>query len=102
MSGDPSEPSKFGYKPRFRIQQAILILREGKSHPAWREAAWHLMEHAGKDTQLLLEAQRELLLAAQPKPSFLQQYGAFLVLSILGISCLSFAFWVYINKLYCG
>lgn len=48
-------------KPRFRIQEAILILRQGKSHPLWREAAWHLMEYAGKDTQLLLEAQRDLI-----------------------------------------
>lgn len=48
-------------KPRFRIQEAILILRQGKSHPLWREAAWHLIEHAGKDTQLLLEAQRDLI-----------------------------------------
>lgn len=47
--------------PRFRVQEAILILREGKKNPLWREAAWHLMEHAHKDTQLLLEAQRELL-----------------------------------------
>ena len=41
----------------FSIQQAILVLRQGKSHRLWREAAWHLLEHAGKDTQLLLEAQ---------------------------------------------
>lgn len=55
---------------KFRISQAILILREGKKHPLWREAAWHLMEHAGKDTQLLLEAQRDLLTTAfnEPKP----------------------------------
>lgn len=51
-------------RPRFRIQEAILILRQGKSHPQWREAAWHLMENAGKDTQLLLEAQRDLMQAA--------------------------------------
>ena len=67
----PSESSNIGGlgqpprdRPRFRIQEAILILRQGKSHPQWREAAWHLMEHAGKDTQLLLEAQRDLMQAA--------------------------------------
>lgn len=75
MSQAKSPPSEKGaplarspYK--FRISQAILILREGKKHPLWREAAWHLMEHAGKDTQLLLEAQRDLLTTAfnEPKP----------------------------------
>ena len=65
-SGQPLVRSQY----KFRISQAILILREGKKHPLWREAAWHLMEHAGKDTQLLLEAQRDLLTTAfnEPKP----------------------------------
>lgn len=65
----PNQPSKPQPSRSFRIQEAILILRQGKSHPLWREAAWHLMEHAGKDTQLLLEAQRDLLLTAQPQES---------------------------------
>jgi hypothetical protein len=56
-------------KPKFRIQEAILILRQGKSHPHWREAAWHLMEYAGKDTQLLLEAQRDLIQSTQEAES---------------------------------
>ena len=68
MPPEPIDISALGTPPRdrpkFRIQEAILILRQGKSHPQWREAAWHLMEHAGKDTQLLLEAQRDLLQAA--------------------------------------
>lgn len=60
MAYQRSPPNK-PVPPRFRIQEAILILREGKSNPLWREAAWHLIEHAHKDTQLLLEAQRDLL-----------------------------------------
>ena len=67
----------------FRIQEAILILRQGKTHPYWREAAWHLMENAGKDTQLLLEAQRDLLKAAQPQPTFWSKYGHILLLILL-------------------
>ncbi|WP_396588735.1 hypothetical protein [Bermanella sp. R86510] len=62
-----SPPSQAPDRPKFRIQQAILILRQGKSHPLWREAAWHLMDHAGKDTQLLLEAQRDLLSRDEPE-----------------------------------
>jgi hypothetical protein len=101
MSANPPiEPPK--QKPRFRIQEAILILRQGKRHPAWREAAWHLMEHAGKDTQLLLEAQRDLLQAAEPEPSFWSQYGALIVLMLVGVASLGLAFWVYVNKLYCA
>ena len=74
-------------KPRFRIQEAILILRQGKSHPMWREAAWHLMEYAGKDTQLLLEAQRDLIESAlsQKPPSRYKK----LVVFILGLGVLA-------------
>lgn len=50
-------------EPALRVGYAITILRQGKSHPRWREAAHYLLEHAAKDTQLLLDAQRELLLA---------------------------------------
>ncbi|MGB3667643.1 MAG: hypothetical protein WA963_11845 [Bermanella sp.] len=99
-ASSPNEPPR--QKPRFRIQEAILILRQGKRHPAWREAAWHLMEHAGKDTQLLLEAQRDLLQAAEPAPSFWQQYGALMVLILTGVCSLGFALWVYVNQLYCS
>lgn len=62
-----------------------MILRQGKSHPLWREAAWHLMEYAGKDTQLLLEAQRDLIEQTLTKePSSL--YKKLIVVSIgLGI-----------------
>ena len=78
-------------RPRFRIQEAILILRQGKSHPQWREAAWHLMEHAGKDTQLLLEAQRDLMQAAYEdvKPAYsvaIKAVGASILLVLVGIS----------------
>lgn len=101
MSANPQTPPPKP-KSRFRIQEAILILRQGKTHPLWREAAWHLMEHAGKDTQLLLEAQRDLLLAAQPKPSFWERYGAILVLSGLAVASLGLAVWVFVEKLYCA
>ncbi len=99
-ANSPEQPPKS--KGRFRIQEAILILRQGKTHPYWREAAWHLMEHAGKDTQLLLEAQRDLLLAAQPQPSFWEKYGLVTLLVILAIGSMGLAIWVYVNKLYCG
>ena len=89
-------------KPRFRIQEAILILRQGKRHPAWREAAWHLIEHAGKDTQLLLEAQCDLLQAAQPEPSFWSKYGFILMLMLVSVASLGLIAWVYVNKLYCA
>lgn len=64
------QPDPNRQRPKLRISQSILILREGKAHPLWREAAWQLMENAGKDTQLLLEAQRDLLIQAfnEPKP----------------------------------
>ncbi len=84
-------------RPKFRLQEAILILRQGKSHPMWREAAWHLMEHAGKDTQLLLEAQSDLLLAVQPKPSFLYQYRAWVILGLVGIVTLGLLAWKIVN-----
>lgn len=78
-------------RPRFRIQEAILILRQGKSHPQWREAAWHLMEHAGKDTQLLLEAQRDLMQVAfeASKPgmsTFVKAVGGSILLLLVGMS----------------
>lgn len=85
---------------RFRIQEAILILRQGKRHPLWREAAWHLMEHAGKDTQLLLEAQRDLLTAAQPSPSVWSKYLKWLLCAV-GVASLGFTLWVFIHQLYC-
>jgi len=99
-SNTPQTPAK--KKPRFRIQEAILILRQGKTHPAWREAAWHLMENAGKDTQLLLEAQRDLLKAAEPKPSFWSRYGLILGLILVSVCSLGLAIWVYVNRLYCA
>ena len=100
MSSNKPDPTPKA-KGRFRIQEAILILRQGKTHPYWREAAWHLMEHAGKDTQLLLEAQRDLLLAAQPQPSFWAKYGLIIVLTLLAIGSLGLTIWVYVNRLYC-
>ena len=59
------------------------------------------MEHAGKDTQLLLEAQRDLLHAAEPKPSFWSKHGALVVFILAAIVSLGLAFWVYVEKLYC-
>lgn len=81
MSRSPPFPPS--NRPKFRIQEAILILRQGKSHPYWREAAWHLIEHAGKDTQLLLEAQRDLMDAAVPQENPWPKYIAFGVLGLL-------------------
>ncbi|MFY0640403.1 MAG: hypothetical protein JXR16_05095 [Bermanella sp.] len=101
MSANPQPPPPKA-KSRFRIQEAILILRQGKTHPLWREAAWHLMEHAGKDTQLLLEAQRDLLLAAQPEPSFWEKYGVIMVVSAAAVASLGLAIWVFVEKLYCS
>lgn len=101
MNANPHQPP-LKHKPRFRIQEAILILRQGKTHSLWREAAWHLMEHAGKDTQLLLEAQRDLLQAAEPKPSFWAKHGALIVFTLAAIVSLGLAFWVYVEKLYCA
>lgn len=85
-------------KPKFRIQHAILILRQGKSHPQWREAAWHLMEHAGKDTQLLLEAQRDLIEAANPAPSSRIKPWMMLVLGLGLISMVSVLLWQVISQ----
>jgi len=84
-------------RPKFRLQEAILILRQGKSHPMWREAAWHLMEHAGKDTQLLLEAQADLLMAVQPKLSVWHQYRVWIILGGVGIAASGLLFWKIVN-----
>ena len=84
-------------KLRFRIQEAILILRQGKSHPLWREAAWHLMEHAGKDTQLLLEAQRDLIAAIDEPESWWQKYRWFLIGGTLSLSLVGLLIWRLIN-----
>ena len=87
-------------KPRFRIQEAILILRQGKSHPYWREAAWHLMEHAGKDTQLLLEAQRDLIESQHDDThSKWPKYLVLIVLALAGMSILSLGLWQAIERL---
>lgn len=56
-------------EPTLRVGYAITILRQGKSHPRWREAAHYLLDHAAKDTQLLLDAQRDLLLTEE-RPTF--------------------------------
>jgi hypothetical protein len=75
----------------FSIQQAILVLRQGKSHRLWREAAWHLMEHAGKDTLLLLEAQKDLLLTAKPKPVLWPKY---ILWAVMGLASLAIIGWI--------
>ncbi|EAT12743.1 hypothetical protein HF888_13310 [Bermanella marisrubri] len=97
-----TQASKVTPSRRFRIQEAILILRQGKSHPMWREAAWHLIEHAGKDTQLLLEAQRDLLLSSQPQESPWPRR----ILLTLGLAVLttliSAIVWVFLNHEYLG
>ena len=84
-------------RQKFRIQEAILILRQGKSHPMWREAAWHLMEHAGKDTQLLLEAQSDLLLAVQPKPTVWSKYRVWIVLGCMVVILLAVFIWQIVS-----
>jgi hypothetical protein len=94
-----NSPERPTARPKFRIQEAILILRQGKSHPMWREAAWHLMEHAGKDTQLLLEAQSDLLLAVQPKPSAWSKYSVWIVLGTGAVALLAVFLWQMINLL---
>lgn len=87
-------------KPRFRIQEAILILRQGKSHPYWREAAWHLMEHAGKDTQLLLEAQRDLIeRLKEDESSNWPRYLLLAVLSLVGVCVLALGIWHAVDRL---
>lgn len=86
-------------RPKFRIQAAILILRQGKSHPMWREAAWHLMDHAGKDTKLLLEAQSDLLLAVQPKPSTWPKYSVWIALGSALVVVLAIFIWQLIKVL---
>lgn len=92
MSRTPSPPEN---RPRFRIQEAILILRQGKSHPQWREAAWHLIEHAGKDTQLLLEAQRDLLDAAVPAEK--NPWPKYIGLAVLG-GILLIGMWLVLSQ----
>jgi hypothetical protein len=87
-------------KPRFRIQEAILILRQGKSHPHWREAAWHLMEYAGKDTQLLLEAQRDLIESVQKDTASYWPKKALIVgLAFVSLTLISILVWQFIEHL---
>lgn len=62
-------------QPSLHVGYAITILRQGKSHPRWREAAHYLLDHAAKDTQLLLDAQRELLLSEQPSSTSRMPWG---------------------------
>ena len=91
----PSKPSDSGVnpprnRPKFRVQEAILILRQGKKHPQWREAAWHLIENSAKDTALLLEAQRDLLTQHDEPPWWQAHWGKLLggsgLLVLAGIS----------------
>ena len=87
-------------KPRFRIQEAILILRQGKSHPYWREAAWHLMEHAGKDTQLLLEAQRDLIESLKEgEASTWPKYLLVASFALVVVSVLALGIWHAVDRL---
>lgn len=86
-------------RPKFRIQEAILILRQGKSHHLWREAAWHLMDHAGKDTKLLLEAQSDLLLAVQPKAPAWPKYSVWILLGGALVVVLAIFIWQLMNVL---
>jgi hypothetical protein len=77
----------------FTIQKAILVLRQGKSNRLWREAAAHLIEYAGKDTQLLLEAQKDLLLAAQPEPVLWPKYILWAVMGLAGLALIGLSLW---------
>jgi len=51
------------------------------------------MEHAGKDTQLLLEAQSDLLLAAQPKESAWLKHRPWIILGGVGLVALGVFLW---------
>ncbi len=93
----PNASSERG-KPRFRIQEAILILRQGKSHPHWREAAWHLIENAAKDTALLLEAQRDLLTQHEEPPWWQQHWGKLLAAGA-GLVMVGGALWIVILEI---
>jgi len=85
-------------KPRFRIQEAILILRQGKRHPYWREAAWHLIENAAKDTALLLEAQRDLL-TQHEQPSWWRQHWGKLAAAGVGLIMVGASLWIVILEI---
>lgn len=85
-------------KPRFRIQEAILILRQGKGHPLWREAAWHLIENAAKDTALLLEAQRDLLTQNDDPPWWQQHLGKIIGAGV-GLLLVGFSLWIVILEI---
>ena len=99
-SKPPQNPLDGRSKPRFRIQEAILILRQGKSHPHWREAAWHLMEHAGKDTQLLLEAQRDLINSVNDQHQRTwPRYALLAVMSVASLTGLFVLAWKAIQHL---
>ena len=55
----------------FSTNAAISVLRAGKKHPRWREAAEYVIERASPEVRLLLDVGRQLerdeLASAQPK-----------------------------------
>ncbi|MEH6345837.1 MAG: hypothetical protein V7785_12170 [Bermanella sp.] len=57
------------------------------------------MEHAGKDTQLLLEAQSDLLLAAQPKEPDWLKYRSWIILGVVGLAILGVFLWKILTGL---
>ena len=83
----------------FRIQEAIAILRQGKSHPKWREAAWHLMENAAKDTQLLLEAQRDLLTASASESDNWKKMTVRAIFALSGLLLAGISIWIILARL---
>lgn len=98
-SKSPQSPNQSNReKPRFRIQEAILILRQGKSHPLWREAAWHLIENSAKDTALLLEAQRDLL-TQNEEPPWWQQHLGKVIGGVVGLLLVGFSLWIVILEI---
>lgn len=85
-------------KPRFRVQEAILILRQGKKHPYWREAAWHLIENSAKDTALLLEAQRDLLTQHEEPPWWQQHWGK-VIGGTVGLLLVGLSLWIVVLEI---
>lgn len=84
-------------KSKFRVQEAILILRQGKSHPLWRQAAWHLIENAAKDTALLLEAQKDLITTLPEEAWWRKTWGKAL-LGGAGLLLVGVASWLIIAR----
>lgn len=89
-------------QPSLHVGYAITILRQGKSHPRWREAAHYLLEHAAKDTQLLLDAQRDLLLSERATARPVMPWKIILLLVALGLIVAGSLFVIWRWRILCG